>query len=111
VILLGEIEQPLDAMQVAEKLMFAFAAPHLIDDRQIDVTLSIGISVYPDDAQDVESVMRNADTAMYRAKANGRNNFTFFRDDMNTPSVGRDSLKAVRAARQIRGCPAPTQRS
>ena len=78
VILLAEIEQKLDATHVAEKLLAAFALPHLIDGRELYVSLSIGISVYPDDGHSVESIMQNADTAMFQAKASGRNKFHFF---------------------------------
>ncbi len=89
VILLAEIERPQDAAHVAEKLLDAFADPHLISGNELHITLSIGISVYPDDGNNVDTVMKNADTAMYHAKANGRNNYQFFRADMNTRAVRR----------------------
>ncbi len=89
VILLGEIEQPQDAANVSEKLLAAFAVPYLIRGHELHVTLSIGISVYPDDGADVDSLMQNADTAMYDAKASGRDNYQFFRADMNTRAVRR----------------------
>jgi diguanylate cyclase (GGDEF)-like protein/PAS domain S-box-containing protein len=93
VILLAEIEQPLDAALVAEKLLEAFAVPHLVGKHELHVTLSIGISVYPDDGGDVDSVLQNADTAMYHAKSSGRNNYQFFRSDMNTRAVRRQFLE------------------
>ena len=93
VILLAEIEQPQDAAHIAEKLRVALAVPHLIGGHELHVTLSIGISVFPDDGIDVATVMQNADTAMFHAKARGRGNYQFFRADMNSraspPSVGR----------------------
>lgn len=89
VILLAEIEEPQDAAQVAEKLLAAFAAPHLIDGHELHVGLSIGISLYPEDGDNVESVMQNADTAMFHAKANGRNCYQFFRAEMNTNAIHR----------------------
>jgi diguanylate cyclase (GGDEF)-like protein/PAS domain S-box-containing protein len=89
VILLAEIEQPQDAAHVAEKLFAAFAEPHLIGGHELHVTLSIGISVYPDDGISEDAVMQNADTAMYHAKASGRNNYQFFRAVMNTRAVRR----------------------
>jgi diguanylate cyclase (GGDEF)-like protein/PAS domain S-box-containing protein len=82
VILLAEIAQPRDAANVADKLRAAFAKPQMIGGHQIQVTLSIGISIYPDDSHDVDTVMQNADTAMYHAKESGRNNYQFFRTDM-----------------------------
>lgn len=89
VILLAEIEQPQDAANVADKLIAALAVPQQVGEHQFSVTLSIGISVYPDDSHDVETVMRNADTAMYQAKENGRNNYKFFRADMDSPRIPR----------------------
>jgi diguanylate cyclase (GGDEF)-like protein/PAS domain S-box-containing protein len=89
VILLAEIEQPQDAAHIAEKLRIALAVPHLIDGHELQVTLSIGISVFPDDGIDAATVMQNADTAMFHAKARGRGNFQFFRADMNNLAVRR----------------------
>jgi diguanylate cyclase (GGDEF)-like protein/PAS domain S-box-containing protein len=89
VILLAEIEDPQDAALIAEKLLAACVAAHLIGGQELHVTLSIGISVYPDDGVDLDPVMQNADTAMYHAKARGRNNFQFFTADMNTRAVSR----------------------
>ncbi len=89
VIVLAEIERPQDASHVAEKLIAALAEPHFIDGHDLHVTLSIGISIYPDDGRDVDTVMKNSDTAMYHAKACGRNNYQFFRKSMNTLAVER----------------------
>ncbi|MBK7677210.1 MAG: EAL domain-containing protein [Candidatus Accumulibacter sp.] len=89
VILLAEIEQPQDAALVAEKLLVALAEPQRIGQHEIHVTLSIGISVYPDDGVDTDAVMENADAAMYHAKASGRNNYQFFTAGMNSHAVRR----------------------
>jgi len=89
VILLAEIEQAQDAAQIAEKLLASLVLPHLIDGHELHVTVSIGISVFPNDGINAESAMQNADTAMYYAKANGRNNYRFFTADMNTRAVQR----------------------
>ena len=94
VILLAEIEQPQDATFVAEKLLAAFGLPHQIEGHELHVSLSIGISIYPDDGNNVESVMQNADTAMFHAKANGRNKYQFFRADMNTSAVRRLAIES-----------------
>ncbi len=93
VVLLAEVEDVQDAVLTAEKLIEAMAKPHLIDGHQLHVTLSIGISLYPDDGKDVEAVIRNADTAMYQAKKNGRNNYQVFTPDMNVRAVARQSIE------------------
>ena len=87
VILLTEISQLQDATLVADKLLAACAPPHLIDAHQLLVTSTIGISVYPDDSHNIESLMANADAAMYQAKLGGGNNRSFFRADMNDRAV------------------------
>jgi diguanylate cyclase (GGDEF)-like protein/PAS domain S-box-containing protein len=92
VILLAEIEQPQDAAHIAEKLRVALAVPHLIGGHELHVTLSIGISVFPDDGIDVATVMQNADTAMFHAKARGRDNYQFFRAEMTSRAVRRLSV-------------------
>jgi diguanylate cyclase (GGDEF)-like protein/PAS domain S-box-containing protein len=89
VILLAEIEQPQDAANVAKKLIAAFAEPHRIGGHELHVTLSIGISIYPNDSTHADTVLQNADTAMYHAKNCGRDNYQFFRADMNTRAVRR----------------------
>ncbi|GAB2900359.1 hypothetical protein GCM10027046_31710 [Uliginosibacterium flavum] len=89
VILLSEIERPQDVAYVAETLRTKLAVPHVIGEHELHVTLSIGISVYPDDGSDVDVLMQNADTAMYHAKADGRNSYQFFTADMNSLAVQR----------------------
>ena len=88
VILLAEIEHQQDAAQVAEKLVAAQLAPHHVEGHELHVSLSIGISIYPDDGLVADALLQNADTAMYCAKAKGRNNYQFFTADMST-AAGR----------------------
>ena len=78
VVLLSEIEHDDAAASGAQKLLTAVAVPHLIGGHEVHVTLSIGISVCPDDCRDAEAMLKNADTSMYYAKKMGRNNFQFF---------------------------------
>ncbi len=99
VILLAEIGQPQDAAHVAEALRAALSVPHLIDSHELHVSLSIGISIFPDDGDGVDVLMQNADTAMYHAKASGRDNYQFFRADMNTRAIRRLHIdKSLRRA-------------
>jgi diguanylate cyclase (GGDEF)-like protein len=78
VVLLSEIEQVDAAIRCAEKVLAAVAVPHLIAGHEVHITLSIGISVCPDDGRDAETMLKNADTAMYHAKKMGRDNYQFF---------------------------------
>ena len=94
VVLLSEIEQAKDAAISAERMLKAVADCHSIDGHDLYVTTSIGISVQPHDGVDGETLIKNADTAMYHAKANGRNNYQFFEQAMNICSnkaYGNDS--------------------
>ena len=93
VILLSEIEKTADASIIADKLIQAFAAPHSICGNEIHITLSIGISIYPDDGINLDAIIQHADTAMYYSKAGGRNNYQFFRSEMNTRAVRRLQLE------------------
>ena len=78
VVLLSEIENVEAATHHAEKLLATVALPHAIGGHKVDVTLSIGISICPDDGRDAETMLKNADTSMYYAKKMGRNNYQFF---------------------------------
>lgn len=94
VILLAEMEHPQDAAHIAEKVLTAFAAPLLIGGHDLHITLSIGISIYPDDGDNADILMQNADTAMFHAKTAGRNSYQFFRIDMNTLAVQRLAVES-----------------
>jgi len=95
VVLLAEVEEVHDAVLCAKKLMESMAKPHQIGDHQLYVSLSIGISLYPDDGNDAEAVIRNADTAMYQAKRSGRNKYQIFTRDMNVRAVARQSTEVA----------------
>ena len=81
-VLLTEVESVHDAALIAEKLIKAMAEPHFVGGNLLRVTLSIGISLYPQNGKDVETILANADTAMYHAKRSGPNNYRLFTPDM-----------------------------
>jgi diguanylate cyclase (GGDEF)-like protein len=93
ILLLLDVQHPEDTNGVARKILEAVADPHLIDDHNIHVTASIGISVYPEDGPDAETLIKNADTAMYQAKQNGHQFYRFFEPAMNIRAVKRQSTE------------------
>ena len=94
VLLLPDVEHAEDAAQSAQKILAAFTLPHQISNQDLHISVSIGISVYPDDGLSVEALLQSADTAMYHAKESGRNNFKFFEQDMNARAVERQTIEA-----------------
>ncbi|HET7433630.1 MAG TPA: EAL domain-containing protein [Thermoanaerobaculia bacterium] len=92
-IILSELRQPEDALGVANKILLAVEQPLVINSMPIEVTASIGIAIYPTDGIDVETLLRNADSAMYRAKESGRNNVQLCTDDMKQMALERLSLE------------------
>lgn len=84
IILLSEIEKVQDAALVAQKILHLLSASFVVHGHELNITASIGISVYPDDGNDVQMLMKKADTAMYHAKEQGKNAYQFYREDMNT---------------------------
>lgn len=101
VIVLSEVEHPRNAARHAEKIHAALSAPHAIAHHDLHVNASIGISIFPDDGQDAETLVECADTAMYYAKDDGRNTHRFFKPEMNVRMVARQSLARRPAA--VRG--------
>ncbi|UYO73999.1 EAL domain-containing protein [Halomonas qinghailakensis] len=93
VLLLTECRSTQDAALTAHKLLVSVADSYQIGQHNLQITSSIGISVYPDDALTAQALIKNADTAMYRAKHAGRNNFQFFRQDMNIWALERESIE------------------
>jgi diguanylate cyclase (GGDEF)-like protein/PAS domain S-box-containing protein len=79
VVLLSEVERSEDAAITARRMLKAVAEPHLIDQHDLHVTTSIGISVFPNNGLDAATLIKSADTAMYQAKENGRQSFQFFK--------------------------------
>jgi EAL domain-containing protein (putative c-di-GMP-specific phosphodiesterase class I) len=92
-LLLSEVGLAESAAITARKILAAVAAPHAVDGHDLHVTTSIGISIYPDDGSDALTLIKNADTAMYQAKENGRQSYRFFRSEMNVRAVERQSIE------------------
>jgi diguanylate cyclase (GGDEF)-like protein/PAS domain S-box-containing protein len=93
VILLPEVTHAADAAVSAEKIIAEVKRVHSIGEHNLHITVSIGVSTYPDNGEDAEALIKNADTAMYHAKQGGRDNFRFFRPDMGLNAVERQSLE------------------
>jgi diguanylate cyclase (GGDEF)-like protein/PAS domain S-box-containing protein len=93
VAMLQELQRPEDAGLAAARMMEAVGEAHFIDGHDLHVTVSIGVSLYPDDGQDAETLIKNADTAMYQAKESGRNAYRFFKPEMNLRAVERQSTE------------------
>ena len=93
VILLTQDKDAQDAAVTADKILTVLAKPHTIAEHVLYITTSIGISVYPADSQDPETLIKNADIAMYHAKERGRNNYQFFKNDMNLRAFERLAIE------------------
>jgi diguanylate cyclase (GGDEF)-like protein/PAS domain S-box-containing protein len=93
-ILLTEIKHIKDAAKVAQRILDLFSEPFAIESHEVFITTSIGISVYPDDGETVDTLLKHADTAMYHAKEQGRNNYQFYRESMNITTIERLDLES-----------------
>jgi diguanylate cyclase (GGDEF)-like protein/PAS domain S-box-containing protein len=93
VVLLSEMARAEDAAITARRMLQAVSEAHSLDQHELHVTASIGLSVYPDDGLDAETLIKNADTAMYQAKENGRQSYQFFKPAMNVRAVERQSIE------------------
>ncbi len=94
VVLLPNIDQPEDAALSAQKMLAAIALYHRIDQHDLHIGASIGISIYPDDGMDAEILIKHADTAMYHAKDKGRKTYAFFEQEMTARAIARQSTEA-----------------
>lgn len=98
-VLLTDIQDSKDAMRIAQKIIDTLKQPITIDNHELHITASIGISIFPDDGVDSVTLVKNADISMYRAKELGRNKILYYTADMNVDSLRRLSLaNALRKA-------------
>jgi diguanylate cyclase (GGDEF)-like protein/PAS domain S-box-containing protein len=93
IVLLQGVSRSEDAAFAAERLLKALTETFSIGEQDLHITSSIGVSLYPEDGQDAETLIKNADTAMYQAKENGRQGVQFFKQDMNVRAVERQSIE------------------
>jgi diguanylate cyclase (GGDEF)-like protein/PAS domain S-box-containing protein len=87
VVLLSEVTRAHDVAFTADKILAAVSRPHRIGDQDLKVTMSVGIGVYPADGADAETLLKNADLALFHAKAHGRSNRQFFGPNMSVRTV------------------------
>jgi diguanylate cyclase (GGDEF)-like protein/PAS domain S-box-containing protein len=87
VVVLSEVEHGQSAVRHAQRIAAALAEPQIIAEHHLRVSVSIGVSIFPDDGEDAETLIKCADTAMYHAKENGRNTYQFFMSGMKLPEA------------------------
>lgn len=93
IILLPGIVHEKNIVKLANKLLEVIREPFVIDSHEFYISVSIGITIYPDDSEDAETLITNADVAMYRAKQNGKNNFEIYTASLNAKALERLSLE------------------
>jgi len=93
IVLLSEVSHAEDSVFIARKILGALSTPYSIDQKHLCMSASIGVSTFPDDGQDAETLIHKADTALYDAKKLGRNNYQFFRADMQARVLEWQSLE------------------
>ena len=92
-LLLTDITSLQDAARIARRTLAVLSEPYLLDQQEIFITASVGITVYPHDGDNVETLLKNADTAMYHAKAEGRNNYQYYTKSMNATAFERLAME------------------
>ncbi|OMH27152.1 PAS domain S-box protein [Motiliproteus sp. MSK22-1] len=108
IVILGGLEEAKDASLVAEHLLHRFREPFSIGNRELMLTLSIGIAVYPDDGETPLKLLRNADSALYYSKAEGRNTLTYYTEEINDEVSRRfvleEQLRGALDRQELRLC-------
>ena len=103
ILLIRSLEGDHTASAIAENLLEAFREPFEIDGRELILTLSIGIAMSPENGKDTSKLLRNADTAMYKAKSLGRNTYSFYTKEMNTTMLRRLEIEGQMRGALARG--------
>ena len=94
VVLIEEIAQPVHVTEIAQKILAAVGKPFVLEAQEFQLTTSIGVSIFPEDGADMQTLLKNADISMYRAKEQGRNNYQFYSAQMNVHSLERLALES-----------------
>jgi diguanylate cyclase (GGDEF)-like protein len=94
-VLLNDVSDPEDVAVIARKIVEQFAVPFTAGGRELHTTTSIGIAMFPDDGSDVDTLLKHADSAMYRAKARGRDSFEFYTADLSMRAQARLSVESA----------------
>ncbi len=92
--ILPEIGTTANAVHMAQKFLEALSTPFKLEEHEVLVSGSVGMTMYPNDGQDEHLLVKNADTAMYHAKAQGKNNFKFFTEEINKSAIERFRLES-----------------
>lgn len=95
VVLLEQLKEPEDAGTVAQKIINALSEPFVVAGHVLNSSASVGVSVFPSDAADADTLMRNADMAMYFAKERGRHNYQFYSQEMNARAIERHAMEST----------------
>jgi diguanylate cyclase (GGDEF)-like protein/PAS domain S-box-containing protein len=93
VVLVQEVSEPKQVATVARKILASLVQPLTMNQQEVRMTASIGICMYPADAQDEQALMKNADIAMYRAKEDGKNNYKFYSEEINVHTFEKLALE------------------
>jgi diguanylate cyclase (GGDEF)-like protein/PAS domain S-box-containing protein len=93
IVLLSEIFHDRDAARVAGRILEMFSKPFLLRGHEVYISASIGIAVYPSDGEDVETLLKNSDIAMYHAKERGKNTYQFYSKAMNAAALERLTME------------------
>ncbi len=91
VLLLGDIKSVIQCEQFLQRILHSLAQPYFIEEQSVRISASIGVSLYPDDETDLDTLMRHADQAMYQAKINGRNRYSFFNAAQNQLTIQKNT--------------------
>jgi len=92
-VLLTEIHSMQDAAKVSQRILNSLSSPFQLDGYEVFISASIGIALYPADGEDMDTLIKNADTAMYHAKGNGKNHFQFYKYSMNSTALERLNME------------------